>query len=69
MTAVQSAGTDRQRIIAAIIAGVSSYLEEEERPKVVQLDKPIPTGTLNLWSISGRAEIMRMRAMWQRRIV
>ncbi|UCG82042.1 MAG: hypothetical protein JSW38_07415 [Dehalococcoidia bacterium] len=69
MTVVQSTGTDRQNIIAAIIAGVSSYMEEEQRSKVARIEKPIPAATLNLWAISGREEMMRMRVLWQRRIV
>jgi hypothetical protein len=69
MTIVQSVETDRQRIIAAIIAGVSSYIEEEERSKAARVERQSPSIALNLWSISGREEMMRMRALWQRRIV
>ena len=69
MTVVQSAGADRQKIIAAIIAGVSTYLEEEAGSKAGRLERQVPAVTLNLWSIAGRQEMMSMRALWQRRIV
>jgi len=64
------AGTerDRDKTVAAIMAGVSAYLEEEQavRRRAVEVK---PVAGASLWALSGRQEMMRMRTLWQRRIV
>ena len=57
--------TDKKKI-AAVMAAVNSYLEEE-----ATVTKPVqrPTPTVSMWQMSGRQEIMQMSSLWQRRIV
>ena len=60
---------DKKRVMAAITTAIVAYIEEEEkalRPAMVERS-PVPG--LSLWHASGREEIMRMRTLWQRRIV
>jgi hypothetical protein len=61
---------DRGKTTAAIMAAVNAYLEEEAS---VALAKAIPIRkpalAMSLWHVSGREEMMRMRNLWQRRIV
>ena len=60
---------DKKRVMAAIAAAIVAYIEEEEkalRPAMLEL-RPVPV--LSLWHASGREEVMRMRTLWQRRIV
>ena len=61
---------DRGKILAAVMAGVNAYLEEEAS---VALAKALPIRkppvAISLWHTSGREEMMRMRTLWQRRIV
>jgi len=54
--------------VAAVTAAVTAYMEEEKyvRPTMVQR-RPIILPIR--WSSYGREEIMRMRMLWQRRIV
>ena len=60
---------NKKETIAAIAAAVTAYMEEEERAlrPVVPQRKPVMASSS--WSNSGREEIMRMRMLWQRRIV
>jgi hypothetical protein len=61
---------DRGKIAAAIMAAVNAYIEEEEMARetiAVPQRRPIPV--ISLWHVSGREEMMRMRQLWQRRIV
>ncbi|MEE8636908.1 MAG: hypothetical protein V3T04_02100 [Dehalococcoidia bacterium] len=59
----------KQGTIAAITAAVTAYMEEEGRVLRPAISQRRPAAVLNLWSTSGREEIMRMRMLWQRRIV
>ncbi|TET55898.1 MAG: hypothetical protein E3J50_03760 [Dehalococcoidia bacterium] len=55
--------------VAVITGAVAAYLEEEERalrPAMVQRRSAEVSSS---WRSSGREEIMRMRMLWQRRIV
>ncbi len=58
----------KKRPIAAITAAVAAYIEEEKclKPAIIQRR---PVILPSLWSSYGREEIMRMRMLWQRRIV
>jgi hypothetical protein len=59
---------DRQRVVAAIVAGVSAYIEEEAKVRAQTARPTRPASLFNLWALSGRQEMMRMRAPWQRRM-
>ena len=59
---------NREKVIAAIIAGVSACIEEEERSREAKMTRSRPAGAVSLWSVFGREEIMRMRNLWQRRM-
>lgn len=54
--------------IAAAIAGVESYLQEEEAARRAIAPRAVPVFA-NVWGGFGREEIMRMRSLWQGRIV
>lgn len=60
---------DKKGIMAAITAAVSAYLEEEQRARPAVALPRRPTPATSMWRFSGRDEIMRMRTLWQRRIV
>jgi hypothetical protein len=60
---------DRERIIAAITAAVAAYIAETDKSMMVGVLRRKPAPTSDAWSRSGRDEIMRMRMLWQRRIV
>jgi len=53
--------------IAAIIAAITQYLEEEQAAlaaaEVAPAARAVPI--MNLWGLTGRDEIMRMRGLWQ----
>jgi len=53
----------------AAIAAVAAFLDEEEKAQRLALPQQRPVVVSSLWHISGREEIMRMRTLWQRRIV
>jgi hypothetical protein len=56
--------------MAAIMAAVNAYMEEEAMAQglmAVPQRRPVPV--ISLWHVSGREEMMRMRQLWQRRIV
>jgi hypothetical protein len=56
--------------MAAIMAAVNAYMEEEVMAgAMMAMPQPRPVPAINLWHISGREEMMRMRQLWQRRIV
>ncbi len=55
--------------VAAITAAVAAYLEEEERALRPAMFQRRPAEVSSSWRSSGREEIMRMRMLWQRRIV
>jgi hypothetical protein len=68
MSTTLSPQKDRKKVIAAIIAGVSACIEEEERGREVIMTRRRPAMAASLWSVFGREEIMRMRNLWQRRM-
>jgi len=55
--------------VAAITAAVAACLEEEEKALRPAMFLRRPAEVLSSWRSSGREEIMRMRMLWQRRIV
>ncbi|MFO7773917.1 MAG: hypothetical protein R6V59_08325 [Dehalococcoidia bacterium] len=58
-----------ERTIAAVTAAVAAYLDEEAEALLSAMPPPRPVSVSNLWGRSGREEIMRMRTLWQRRII
>ena len=58
----------QDKIIAAILAGVAAFIDEEQISQTTAPSRQRPAIAFNHWSMSGREELMRMRAMWQRRI-
>lgn len=54
--------------IAAIMAAIDAYMEDETKNNMEAI-RPKGLGEVSLWRVSGRQEIMQMRALWQRRIV
>jgi len=59
----------RRGTIAAITAAVAAYLEEEAKALAPAVPQVGPAVAFSPWGSSGREEIMRMRMLWQRRIV
>jgi len=57
----------KDKTIAAVIAAVTQYMDEEQAAlaaaEVVPAAKAVPI--MNLWGLTGRDEIMRMRGLWQ----
>jgi hypothetical protein len=68
MSVVSRSERDQQKVVAAIVAGVSAYLDEEAGARESSAQRARPAPLFNLWSLAGRQEIMRMRTLWQRRI-
>jgi hypothetical protein len=61
---------DIGKITAAIMAAVNAYMEEEVMAgAMMAIPQPRPVQVISLWHVSGREEMMRMRQLWQRRIV
>ena len=60
---------NKKGMIAAITAAVASYMEEEEKARRPVILQRRPVAVSSSWGSSGREEIMRMRMLWQRRIV
>jgi len=60
---------DKKETIAAITAAVAAYIEEEEKALRPAIPQRRVVTVSSSWSSSGREEIMRMRMLWQRRIV
>lgn len=63
--------TDRQKKMAAALAAVSAYVQQEEEAAsehgVAVLSPRTETGAANLWGPSGRLEMMSMRRLIQLR--
>ena len=63
--------TDRQKKIAAALAAVNAYLQQEDEARLASGSNVLPsrpqTGTLDLWGSSGRLEMMSMRRLIQMR--
>ena len=60
---------DKGKITAAIMAAVNAYIEEETAYAMIAAPQRRPVPVISLWHVSGREEMMRMRQLWQRRIV
>ena len=60
---------NRKGKVVAITAAVAAYIEDEEKALRQVVTERRPVVVLNLWGAAGREEIMRMRMLWQRRIV
>jgi hypothetical protein len=58
----------RKGVIAAITAAVAAYMVDEKAVMLPILKRKLAMASSS-WSGSGREEIMRMRMLWQRRIV
>ncbi len=70
MTAtIAKAEKDRRKVTAAILAAVNALVEEEQAATGKPAMRRRPAQVSSLWPLMGREEIMRMRAMWQRRMV
>jgi hypothetical protein len=54
--------------MAAVMAGVTAYIEEQDRAIEPPSRRRREAVAAKLWPILGREEIMRMRTMWQRRM-
>jgi len=68
MSEVARSDIDQQKVVVAIMAGVSAYLDEEARARESVGRRTMQAPFLNLWSLAGRQDIMRMRTLWQRRM-
>jgi len=68
MSKTLSPQKDREKVIVAIIAGVSACIEEEEGVRGSTMTQRRPAVAVSLWPVFGREEIMRMRNLWQRRM-
>ena len=61
---------DKGKITAAIMAAVNAYIEEEAIAcEAAYVPRRAPAPAISLWHVLGREEMMRMRQLWQRRIV
>ena len=54
--------------VAAAIAAVFQYLEEEQAAAAVQEAAPAPAPLFSPWGIAGRQEPMVFRTLWQGRM-
>ncbi len=59
---------DKRGVMAAIMAAVSAYLEEEERARLAVAPEARPLAPISLWRVFGRRDGMRPRAAWRRRM-
>jgi seryl-tRNA(Sec) selenium transferase len=57
-----------KRTVAAICTAVREYIQAEKAVEKASQARTVRPAT-NIWSQSGRQEIMRNRQMWQLRIV
>jgi hypothetical protein len=65
---VVTVSEDKRGVMAAIMAAVSAYLEEEETARLAAVPEARPLGRISLWRVFGRREAMRPRAAWRRRM-
>jgi|WetSurMetagenome_2_1015567.scaffolds.fasta_scaffold536260_2 hypothetical protein len=60
-----------EKKIAAALAAVNAYIQQEEESVCAQLAATVPASTpasqLNIWGMSGRQEMMAMRRLIQMR--
>jgi hypothetical protein len=59
----------RKGTMAAITAALVEYMAEEGKAVRGAVTERRPAVVSGAWSNSGREEMMRMRMLWQRRIV
>ncbi|MFH1626092.1 MAG: hypothetical protein ABID54_13195 [Pseudomonadota bacterium] len=59
--------TERKKL-AAISAAISAYLREEKETPAIKTPTASSPPSFNVWGLSGRDEMMRMRGLLQRRI-
>ncbi len=54
------------KIVAAITAAVTQYLQQEQQSGV-RVNSPAiaPRPAANLWGLAGREDAMRLRHLWQ----
>jgi hypothetical protein len=64
VTAMES----KSGVMAAIMAAVTAYLEEEERARLAAAAEPRPLAPVSLWRAFGRRDAMRPRTVWRRRM-
>ena len=57
----------RHGVVAAVMAAVNAYLEEEERARLAAAPGPRPIAPVNMWRVFGRQEAMRARSLRRRR--
>ena len=57
-----------RKVVAAIGTAVTAYIQDEKAQEQAVRMLATPQAT-NMWSQSGRQELMRNRQMWQLRIV
>ena len=69
MSTYSTAQRDACKTVAAIMAAVNACMEEDERARAAAVSRPRPAVAPSLWPVFGREEMMRMRTLWQRRIV
>ena len=65
---VVTAVEDKRGVMAAIMAAVTAYLEEEESARLAVAPEARPLAPISLWRVFGRREAMRARAVWRRRM-
>ena len=62
---------EMEKKMAAALAAVNAYMQQEEETVCAQMaasvGTPTPVGHVNMWGISGRQEMMAMRRMIQLR--
>jgi hypothetical protein len=65
---VVTALENKEGVVAAIMAAVTAYLEEEEGARLALAGEPRPRAAISLWRVFGRREAMRPRGSWRRRM-
>jgi hypothetical protein len=65
---VVTALENKEGVVAAIMAAVTAYLEEEEGARLALAAEPRPRAAISLWRVFGRREAMRPRGSWRRRM-
>jgi hypothetical protein len=62
---VVTALEDKGGVVAAMMAAVTAYLEEEERARLAATPEPRPLAPISLWRVFGRRQAMRQPATWR----
>ena len=69
MVTISTTVEHREKVIAAILAGVNAFMQDEKQVGETATGRHRPSLDTKIWPILGREEMMRMRTMWQRRMV